>query len=130
MTDEPMTSSDAAIRREAEQPETGEAEHPEAGAQGMPEMSVEDALLFSISMFADLSWIHLGIRTHPASGEAKTDFVQARLSIDAVKALVTLARGPPGCPPDARPAEPALQPAVELCAALSERVKRESKGEE
>lgn len=86
MTDEPMTQTDA------EMP-AGEAEQPTAGEQAMPEMRAEDALLFSIGMFTDLSWIFLGIRANPSSGEAKADLAQARLTIDAVKALVTLAEG-------------------------------------
>ncbi len=94
MTDEPITPSEEQIPAgAAEQMPSGEEERPAAGEQAMPEMRAEDALLFSISMFADLSWIYLGIRAHPASGEAKADLAQARLAIDAVKALVTLAEG-------------------------------------
>lgn len=86
MTDEPVTSS--------AQPQATEPE-PQAGAgeQGAPEMRAEDALLFSIGMFADLAWIYLGIRAHPANGETQADFAQARLAIDAVSALVQLTEG-------------------------------------
>ena len=86
MTDEPITPSDS------EMP-SSEAKQPAEDEQAMPEMRAEDALLFSINMFADLSWVYLGIRAHPGNGEAKADLPQARLTIDAVKALVTLAEG-------------------------------------
>ena len=58
-----------------------------------PAMRTEDALRFAVGLFADLAWIHLGIRTDPASGETTADFPQARLAIDAIAALVPLAEG-------------------------------------
>lgn len=95
MTDEQATPSEGA--EEAETAETSEYEQAESEAenepQDAPEMRVEDALLFSIGMFADMAWIHLGIRARPGGGETKTDFPQAHLSIDAVKALVQLVEG-------------------------------------
>ena len=77
-----------------EQPSSAEAEQPGGAEEGAaPEMRAEDAILFCISLFADLAWINLGIRAHPGAGETKADYPQARLAIDAVNALVQLTEG-------------------------------------
>lgn len=78
MTDEPITN----------------AEDLSADAQqAMPEVRVEDALRYAVAMFSDLAWINLGIRSNPATGEAKTDLPQARLAIDVLNALVQQSEG-------------------------------------
>lgn len=59
----------------------------------MPEMRTEDALRFALGLFADLAWIHLGIRANPSGGDAKTDLSQAKLAIDSLGALVPLTEG-------------------------------------
>lgn len=85
MVDESMTSPD-------EQPDAMDATTQEPGA-APPEMRTEDAIRFAIGLFADLAWINLGIRANPATGEAKADFPQARLAIDAINSLVQLTEG-------------------------------------
>jgi len=72
---------------------SAEPEQPAGEQQQMPEMRAEDALLYSIGIFADLAWIYLGIRANPANGETKADYAQARLAIDAANALVLLTEG-------------------------------------
>lgn len=67
--------------------------HEEQAQEPMPEMRAEDALRFAIGIFNDLAWIELGIRQNPATGEAKTDLVQAKLAIDALNALIPLTEG-------------------------------------
>jgi len=56
-------------------------------------LPAEMALMFCINLFGEMAWTHLGIRADRASGETKTDFPQARLSIDAINALLPLTEG-------------------------------------
>ncbi|MHB0935595.1 MAG: DUF1844 domain-containing protein [Armatimonadota bacterium] len=86
MTDEPITTPDEPTETTAEEPQ-------EEPGQAPPEMRTEDAIRFAISLFADLAWINMGIRSNPATNETKTDMGQARLAIDALAALVQLTEG-------------------------------------
>ena len=96
MTDEPITTPDEPTEPTAEEPqaEEGQEQPQEEGiGQAPPEMRTEDAVRFAISLFADLAWINMGIRSNPATNETKTDLPQARLAIDALAALVQLTEG-------------------------------------
>jgi hypothetical protein len=85
MSDEPMTTPDD------QQPENT-AEFQEEHEPQM-ELRTEHLLQYTISLFAEQAWVHLGIRANPATGETNTDFAQARLAIDAIAALLPLAEG-------------------------------------
>jgi hypothetical protein len=82
---------------EMENTQEEEAQEPEeeSGQQAgpAPEMRAEDVIRFAVNLFAEIAWVNLGIRANPASGETKTDFAQARLAIDSIKALVPLTEG-------------------------------------
>ena len=91
MTDEPVNNADEVQEPMEETPEmVEEATGPTGPA---PEMRAEDVIRFAVNLFADLAWVNLGIRANPATSETKVDFEQARLSIDAIKALTTLTEG-------------------------------------
>ena len=66
---------------------------PQEETVNVPEMHTEDALRFSLGLFSDLAWIKLGIRSNPATGEAKADMAEAKLAIDALAALTILTEG-------------------------------------
>lgn len=96
MADEQITTSSEPTQPTAEEPQaTAGQPQPQEGETGQapPEMRTEDALRFAISLFADLAWINMGIRSNPATNETKTDLPQARLAIDALAALVQLTEG-------------------------------------
>jgi len=84
MTDEPVNGGE-----ETAEPTEEFVENPGPA----PEMHAEDVIRFAVNLFADIAWVNMGIRANPATGDTKTDFAQARLSIDAIKALVTLTEG-------------------------------------
>ncbi len=59
-------------------------------------LSVPQALLFSISLFAELAWQKLGLHPDPVTKQIAADLPQAKVAIDAVAALVELAKGQVG----------------------------------
>jgi hypothetical protein len=56
-------------------------------------LPTELGLIFSINLFAEQAWKHLGLHADRATGETKSDFPQARLAIDAINALLPLVEG-------------------------------------
>ncbi len=55
-------------------------------------LSVPQALLFSISLFAELAWQRLGLHPDPVTKQIAADLPQAKVAIDTVAALVELAK--------------------------------------
>ncbi len=74
-----------------EQPQQEQA--PTAEQQLREAMSVPQAILFSISLLAELAWQKLGLHIDPVTKKLETDLPQAQLAIDAVGALVEIVKG-------------------------------------
>ncbi len=70
---------------------TDEIPQPQEQPQQRPR--TEDALRYTISIFAEIAWVQMGIQADPGTHTVETDLPQAKLAIDAIAALIPLTEG-------------------------------------
>ncbi len=87
-SEEPATGPAPEQEETAEEP--GDEETP---AMSLADLEVYDVLRFSLGLFVQQAWIHLGIQKAPGAEDVKTDLEQAKVAIETIRALAAQLEG-------------------------------------